>query len=216
MLCVSFDTGISTLAADRIETVQCVCAEKPRLIIGTICGGSWRRRRRQRFNVDREWGVPVKVSPSAGEPVFLGPRGGSRAHGRGRRAMGACACCLPGHAPPSEGGLRAVNSKHSKRLTVQPGRLAGQLAGHAAPGGPIAPSTTLNRGTSARAGRVGAGQPGAASDMLGRNCRPRPLSKLIARPVFPKASWEQSILRYRPSAPSRLHLNDQLTATDTL
>jgi hypothetical protein len=106
------------------------------------------------------------------------------------------------------GGLRAVNSKHSKRLTVQPGRLAGQLAGHAAPGGPIEPSTTLNRGTE-RSGREGRGRAAWSGE---RHAGPRK----IARPVFPKASWEQSILRYRPSAPSRLHLNDQLTATDTL
>ena len=54
---VSFDTGISTLAAYRIETVQCGCTEKPRLIIG----GSWHCLRRRRFNVDRERGVPVKA-----------------------------------------------------------------------------------------------------------------------------------------------------------
>jgi hypothetical protein len=111
--------------------------------------------------------VPVKVSPSAGEPVFLGPRGGSRAHGARATRHGRL-CLLPAGTRPAFGGrgLRAVNSKHSKRLTVQPGRLAGQLAGHAAPGGPIEPSTTLNRGTE-RSGREGR-ESGAASDMLGR------------------------------------------------
>ena len=106
-------------------------------IIGTICGGSWRRRRHQRFNVDREWGVPVKaqlLSASTTVPSSQGRAGAIKsttsATSRLRRGMHFSAVIQGSTAPPRVGAaIRPPTAGDYKRTEVSAHLLSGVSAG---------------------------------------------------------------------------------------
>jgi hypothetical protein len=158
---------------------------------------------------------------------FWGPGEGPGPMGRGRRAMGACACCLPGHAPPSEGGGCGPLSIPSAWPSNQ-AALRDSSRDTLRQEGRSSPRPRSTAGPSARAGRVVSLERRAtcwaaqlsSSPTVKADC-PSRLPQSLVGAINPTLSPERPVPAEEVHAhqccdPRIEHLNDQLTATDTL